>query len=100
MACGKAVVASKLKGTTELFENSGAIFLVEPEKPDLLAKAIIELLYDTERTRLMGACGRQFVLNSFDRKGGCQMGFSGAAGPFNHHGAAAFGNSRKDSKEL
>ena len=67
LACGKAVVASKIKGTTDLFEKSGAVLLVEAENPKILAKKIIELLNDEKKAKQMGADGRRFVLMNFDR---------------------------------
>jgi len=67
MACGRAVVASKIKGTTDLFENSEAISLVEAENPQYLARTIVELLKNGNKTMKMGAKGRQFIMNSYDR---------------------------------
>ena len=68
MACGKGVVASKINGTTDVFENSGAISFVETENPEMLAARIIDLLTDEKRVQSMGERGRRFILNSYDRK--------------------------------
>lgn len=68
MACGKPVVASKLNGTTDLFRDSSAILLIEPENPNILAEKIIELLNDKNKARRMGERGRKFVVTNFDRK--------------------------------
>ena len=68
MACGKAVVASKISGTTDLFEKSGAIVFVEAENPTTLSEKIIELLSDEKKANKMGADGRKFILMNFDRK--------------------------------
>jgi glycosyltransferase involved in cell wall biosynthesis len=68
MACGKAVVASKLEGTTDVFENSNAIALVEAENSNRLAEKIIELLSNDTKAQEMGHKGQRFVQNNFDRK--------------------------------
>ena len=58
MACGRPVVASKIKGTTDLFVDTGAMELVEPENPEMLANAIIDLLSNEEKAKSMGQKGR------------------------------------------
>ncbi len=68
MACGKAVVASKLIGTTDIFEKSNAISLVEPGDTTVLAEKILELLTDVNKTEKMAKNGRKFVQKNYDRK--------------------------------
>jgi len=68
MACGKPVVASRIPGTTDIFEGSGAILLIEPENKELLAKAIVDILNDPETANRMGVTGRKLVEKHFDRK--------------------------------
>jgi len=68
MACGKAVVASQIRGTTDIFLNSGAIQIVPSEHPAQLAIAISLMLGDTQLTTSMGKAGRQFILRNHDRK--------------------------------
>jgi len=68
MACGKAVVASKIKGTTDIFSNSSAILLVEPEEPEILANAILKILNDDEKSKEMGHKGRKLISEKYDRK--------------------------------
>jgi len=67
MACGKPVVASRIPGTTTLFENSSVAVLVEPEDPKCLAGAVVQLLLDKERSRKMGNKACDLVTSEFDR---------------------------------
>jgi glycosyltransferase involved in cell wall biosynthesis len=68
LACAKAVVASKMLGTTDIFEKSGAVMLITPEDPNALANAIIGLLRDETKALGMGQKGREFIFPRYDRK--------------------------------
>lgn len=68
LACAKAVVASRIKGTTEIFSASGAVILIEPGNPKALSESIIRLLMDEPGTRVMGAKGRRWVNTKYNRK--------------------------------
>jgi len=68
MACGKPVVASKIKGTTDVFADSGAAGFVPPGDIDALSDAIICLLQNRHLSDQMGARGRDFILANYDRK--------------------------------
>jgi len=68
MACGKPVVASRIEGTTDVFADSGAIRLVPPEDPKLLASQIVDLLRNPKEAEEMGRKGRRLITNKFDRK--------------------------------
>jgi len=68
MACGRPVVASKVKGTTDLFADTSAIELVEPENPEMLANAIIDLLSNQEKAKSMGQKGRALIVEKYDRR--------------------------------
>ena len=68
MACGKPVVASRIEGTTDIFEKSGAISLVKPGDPLALSRAICELLENPNRGEKMGKRGRRFIVDNFNRK--------------------------------
>ena len=68
MACGKPVIASRIAGTTDIFDGSEAIRLVEPENKESLAQAIVDILEDAEAATVMGMKGRLFVKNNYDRK--------------------------------
>lgn len=61
MACGKAVVASNAGGMAEIIRSGENGMLVEPEKPDLLAAALIGLLKDSPRRQEMGHKARAYV---------------------------------------
>jgi glycosyltransferase involved in cell wall biosynthesis len=60
MACGKAVIGSRLNGLEVLTQQSAGI-LVEPENTAELATAIIRLLQDKELRTQMGNNGRKYV---------------------------------------
>jgi len=68
MACGRPVIASKLKGTTDIFQSSEAIKLVEPENAVALAKAVLELLENEQAAKMMGAKGRELVVSRYNRR--------------------------------
>ena len=68
MACGKPVVASQIPGTTDIFNGSGAVRLIEPENKDALASAIVDILADDEKAIVMGMKGRELVKTQYDRK--------------------------------
>lgn len=61
MACGKPIVISNISNM-EFVKNQNAGFLVEPENPEELAKAIIKLLKDEKLRNDMGRNGREFVI--------------------------------------
>ena len=68
MACGKPVVASRVEGTTDLFEQSEAIKLVVPGNAEILSKAIIDLLHNQDEADKMGKKGHAFIFENYDRK--------------------------------
>lgn len=68
MSCGRPVVASEIKGTTDIFLNSGAILLVEPEEPNFIAHAIIDILNNIEKAKEMAQNGRDLIEEKYDRK--------------------------------
>jgi len=61
MACGKAIVGSRLSGL-EVLEQQNAGILVEPENVPELAAAIISLLQNNELRMQMGNNGRRYVV--------------------------------------
>ncbi|MDG4553138.1 MAG: glycosyltransferase family 4 protein [Candidatus Competibacter sp.] len=65
MACGVPVVGTKVGGMLETILNGETGLLVEPERPDLLADAIVSLLKDTETAQTMGANGRSRAVEHF-----------------------------------
>ena len=67
LACGRPVVASLIKGTTDIFEESGAVELIEPESPKALSRAIVSLLNNPAKAKEMGMRGRKWIEKRFDR---------------------------------
>jgi len=67
LACGRPVIASRIPGTTDIFEDSGAVRLVEPENKEAFAAAIVDLLSNTETASSMGLDGRRWVEAQYDR---------------------------------
>jgi len=68
MACGKPVVASRISGTTDIFDGTDAIRLIEPGNKEALARAIVDVLKDYEKASVMGMKGRLLVETRYDRK--------------------------------
>lgn len=65
LACGKPVVASAIPSVKALFDQSKGVVLVEPDRAELLAGAIQELLNRPEESRRLGIGGRTFVEKRF-----------------------------------
>jgi phosphatidylinositol alpha-mannosyltransferase len=59
MAAGMPIVASNIDGFAGVVTHGVEGLLVRPEDPQALADALVELLRDRERSRAMGARGRQ-----------------------------------------
>ena len=68
MSCGRPIIASDVDGTTGVFRYSEAVHLVPPESPDALARSIIKIIDDEKLLKHMGAMGRKFALEKYDRK--------------------------------
>ncbi|HUG06693.1 MAG TPA: glycosyltransferase [Candidatus Limnocylindria bacterium] len=65
MAARKPVVSTSISGIPELVEHGVSGLLVDPANPDLLARAIRDLLEDGEMRRRFGAAGRAKVESEF-----------------------------------
>jgi glycosyltransferase involved in cell wall biosynthesis len=65
MAAGRPVVATDVGANAELVVDGVTGFVVPPARPDRLAEAIVTLLKDPERARVMGAAGRARVAEAF-----------------------------------
>lgn len=65
MACGKAVVATRVGGIPEVVEDDVTGILVPHKNPEALAQSIVELLKDPARLRAMGQAGRTRVEELF-----------------------------------
>jgi len=66
MACGTAVVASKIGGIPEVVADGETGLLVPPEDPYSLANALNELARDRARADAMGRAGRKRAIAHFD----------------------------------
>lgn len=67
LACGRPVIASNIQGSTDIFAESGAVRLIKPEDPIILAEAIKMLLENKPLAETMGEKGRLFMENKFNR---------------------------------
>jgi glycosyltransferase involved in cell wall biosynthesis len=65
MACGIPVVGTKVGGMLETIVDGDTGLLVEPERPDLLAEAIVSVLQDPGLSRTMGEKGRVRAVEHF-----------------------------------
>lgn len=61
MACGLPCIASRVSGSEDIIEQGRNGLLVEPEQPELLAKALRLLIEDTNLARKLGWCGYETV---------------------------------------
>jgi glycosyltransferase involved in cell wall biosynthesis len=68
LACGRPVLASLEGEAAEILEASGAALVVPPEDVDALAAGVIRLAGDTALRSKLGARGRPYVVEHFDRK--------------------------------
>lgn len=66
MAAGKPVVASRVAPLTELVEDGGSGYLVQPGDSEALASAILRIAEDPPRAQEMGARGRLLAREKFD----------------------------------
>ncbi len=67
-SCGKPVLAGDAGGTRETLDAEKTGVVVDCTRPDLLARAVIELLQDVDRLTQMGTAGRQRMEQSFSWK--------------------------------
>ncbi len=67
MACGRALVASRLSGAAELVEAAGPALLVPPGDPAALAEALAALLAEPARRAAMAAVAREVAVRHFSR---------------------------------
>ena len=65
MACGTAVVASRVGGIPEVVDDGVTGLLVPPDDPASLADGLNVLVHDWERAAAMGRAGRQRAVAEF-----------------------------------
>src|SRR3984893_4292914 len=68
MACERPVIVAVDGQARQIIEEAGAGVFVEPENSEDLVQAVVDLAEDPERRRLMGASGRQYIVNRFSRE--------------------------------
>ncbi len=66
MACGKAVVASKVGGIPSVISNGKDGLLVPPGERENLIESILKLVKDKDYRRLLGEAGRRKTEEKFD----------------------------------
>jgi glycosyltransferase involved in cell wall biosynthesis len=68
MAAAKPIVATDIKGTREVITDGVDGLLIEPADPTALADAIVELLQNRERARMMGIQARETIRQHFSQE--------------------------------
>jgi len=66
MLAGKAVIASKNGGMSEMITHLKNGYLISPNSPNELADAILKLSGDNELRQILSAAGREHVLETYD----------------------------------
>jgi glycosyltransferase involved in cell wall biosynthesis len=66
MASGRAVVATKVGGNTELVEDGGTGRLVDPANPEQLAAAIVDLLSNPQQAICEANAARRKIVGRYD----------------------------------
>ncbi len=66
MLMAKPNVCTDIDGTNEVIVTGYSGLLVPPGNHELLAKAVLELLLDEEKAKLMGERGKKFVSDKFN----------------------------------
>ena len=67
LACRKAVVASRIGGIPEIIENGQSGILIEPDNPDVLARALQKVLDNDSFRESIAETGYRRVLENFGR---------------------------------
>jgi len=90
MACGKAIVATRVGGVPEVTADGKAALLVPPEDPGALAQAIESLLADPARRESLGRAARERVIEAYrlDRSVASLRELWGKAAPGGRRGAS------------
>jgi glycosyltransferase involved in cell wall biosynthesis len=66
MSCGVAVVTSKIAGITEIVRDNYDAILVPPKKPELLARALVELLKNKKLRENIGFNARRSAQKKYN----------------------------------
>ncbi len=65
MSCGLPVVSTDVGGISEIVKDQESGLLVEPDKPDSLAKAIKRILSRPEAGKFMGEQARKIIIENY-----------------------------------
>lgn len=68
MAAGRPVIVSIDGEVRDIVEHANGGIYVDPERPDLMAQAILSLYHDPAARQSMGRNARNYVLEHFDRE--------------------------------
>ncbi|HYN39480.1 MAG TPA: glycosyltransferase, partial [Rhodospirillales bacterium] len=84
LAAGRPIVCTAMEGSTlwELSQQTKAIVCVPPNRPDVLADKIVELIGDTETLERMGSQGREYVCEHAEREKVLSSYLRVVAGPY------------------
>ena len=72
MAMEKPVIGTDVDGVREVIKDGVNGYLVEPNNPATLSRAIIKMLQDKEKARMMGVEGRKIVEQNFTAEKMCK----------------------------
>jgi glycosyltransferase involved in cell wall biosynthesis len=64
-ACGIPVVVADVGGLPEVVDADTTGLVIPPERPDLLARALVQLATEPSQRRALGQAGRQRVLSTY-----------------------------------
>lgn len=62
---GKAIVATDVGGMKEIITDGESGFLVPPNRPEVLADRIVDLLENPEKRKMLGDMAQNYVLRKF-----------------------------------
>jgi glycosyltransferase involved in cell wall biosynthesis len=68
MSCARPIVLAVDGQARQILEEANAGIFIEPENPQALARAILQLKSDPEWRKSLGAHGRDYILKRFSRK--------------------------------
>ena len=66
MSCGLPIVASRVGGIPELITDQRNGLLVDPQIPEIMTNAIIELLTSPEKAKILGQNAQQTTVDKFN----------------------------------
>lgn len=66
MACGAPVVSTRAGGIPEIVDHGQTGLLVEPDRPEDLAEALLSILGDPEKRRRMSRAGREKAVDQYN----------------------------------